>query len=104
MTLTYDAHVGDIGLDIVVTLYDRTVLINTLGTATVLTLIFKKPGGEVIERDAVLVTDGTDGKVHYVTVAGDLDRPGIWTVQGYFEMPGWSGRSNTYTFPVGGNL
>ena len=104
MTLIYDAHVGDIGLDLVVTLYDRTELLTTVGTATVLKLIFKKPGGEVIERDAALVTDGTDGKVHYVTVAGDLDRAGTWSVQGYLEMPGWTGRTKVDTFPVGGNL
>ena len=42
---------------------------------------FWKPGGTTIERTAVFVTTGLDGKLKYVTVAADLDIAGLWKWQ-----------------------
>ena len=44
-------------------------------------LVFKHPGAAPLVVTATLVTDGTDGKVKYTTLATDLSIPGIWKVQ-----------------------
>ena len=106
-----DMQVGDIGTRVIVTINDGVdpqtgipIPRTAISTASVMKLYFRKPGGVTIERDAELLTDGSDAKIVYVTVSGDIDRKGTWSVQGYIQMPGWSGRSNIDTFPVGGNL
>ena len=65
---------------------------------------FKKPKGGSVSFDAVLVTDGTDGKMQYVTSKGDLDEAGIWTVQGWVRMAdGTEYPSERQAFEVGAN-
>jgi hypothetical protein len=75
-----------------------------ISTATVLRIKFKKPTGTVVTQTAVFSTDGTDGKLRYTTVAGDLDVPKWWKLQGYIEMPNWKGHSKIGEFEVFENL
>lgn len=50
-------------------------------------LIFRKPGGSQVEKLGAFVTDGSDGKLRYVTESGFLDRAGLWKIQAYLEFP-----------------
>ena len=58
-------------------------------TATVVTIKYKKPDGTTGSW-AGTVVDTNYGQ--YVTQSGDLDEPGDWTIQPYYELSGgWEG-------------
>jgi hypothetical protein len=65
-----------------------------LQNASVKQLKFKF--SSTVIRDAVFVTDGSDGKVKYITVHADLvfNKAGAWKIQGYVEIPS-AGKWNT---------
>jgi hypothetical protein len=55
---------------------------------------------------ATLYTDGTDGKIKYTTIAGDIPaipwrgQPQLWSVRPKFTLSGWSGKGEPDTFWV----
>lgn len=55
---------------------------------------------------ATLYTDGTDGKIQYTTVAGDVPalpfngQPQLWHVRPTFTLSGWSGKGEPDFFWV----
>jgi hypothetical protein len=63
------------------------VIIN-LASVTQKNIIFKKPSGALVTKAGVFYTDGADGKLQYLTIAGDLDEDGIWSMQADFVFPG----------------
>ena len=44
--------------------------------------------------------DGTDGRVEYVGIAGDLNQKGTYRWALYIVMPGWTGHGLEGTFTV----
>lgn len=80
-------RVGDVGtvFEIVVTDEGGPVNIQFANTRE---FIFGKPTSGFITRPAQFVTDGTDGRLFYVSVPGDLDVPGVWRMQARVEVPG----------------
>lgn len=87
-------HVGDIG-----TLISLDVG-ESIATATVAKLVVKKPSGATV----VWVGSPNATAIEYTVIASDLDEEGDWTVQGYVEMPSWSGYSTVATMTVGTRL
>lgn len=79
-----EIHVGDIGTSFVATIQDGTSVIDISG-ATTIELIFEDPAGTSFTKTASFVTDGTDGKMEYVTVSDDdiIDAEGFWKIQGH---------------------
>lgn len=75
-----------------------------ISSATVKALVFKKPDGTVVEKTAVFVTNGTDGKLKWTTIAGDLTPYGTYSAQARLTMPGFDGRSQVELFDVLRNL
>lgn len=75
-----------------------------ISTATVKQIIIDKPDGTNLVRDANFVSDGKDGKLYYLTVAGDLDLPGTYKSQSYIEIVGFKGYSAITTFEVVANV
>lgn len=55
---------------------------------------------------ATLYTDGTDGKIRYTTVSGDVpslplnSKSQLWRIRAQFTLSGWSGKSETDTLWV----
>ena len=88
----------------------RATLIDTSGepinisTATVKKIIFRNPSNAVEIVDAVFDSDGSDGKLKYTTVAGDIDEPGQWDIQGYVVMSSLRNYSAIANFQVNDNL
>ena len=72
--------------------------------ATTKKLIFKKPNGVVVSKDADYVSDGADGKLQYSSILGDLTPYGKWEVQAYIVRSGLDGRTEVETFEVRRNL
>lgn len=107
-----EIHVADIGTVFRATYLDdcdpRTVA--DVSGATTQQFTFTKPDGSTIVRTTVYTPisqggtgDGTDGKVQYTTVSGDLDQAGRWKVQGYIVTGSGEWRSVIIEFYVHAN-
>jgi hypothetical protein len=98
-------HNGDVGtiIRLTITEDDDTTAINVSG-ATVKTFYFLKPDGKKESVDAEFYSDGTDGKLKYTTIAGDIDTVGRWQVQAYVEIGLAKYYSAKTTFVVQSNL
>ena len=105
--MTTIIHNGDVGTTFLLTITeaDGTTAVD-VGTATKLQMIFLQPDGVSMTKTAELNTTGTDGKIKYVAVAGDIDVVGTWQVQGYVEFGGGTSKyySATAEFIVYDNL
>jgi hypothetical protein len=99
-----EIHVNDIGTVFEVTILKDDVALDISGF-TDYDIKFKPPlGGDLMTVDAVYVTDGTDGKLQYTTVDGDLSVKGVWKVQGFVTSPVGSWHSEIEEFTVYKNL
>lgn len=108
MSFIEEAHVNDIGTIFRVTVYDTNESggqdIADISDATSITFTFKNPNGATFTRSANFTTDGTDGKVQYVTVDGDLNIAGTWSIQAFVVTPEGSHNTNVGAFRVFENL
>jgi hypothetical protein len=73
--------INDIGTDLQITIEDTDIVVD-VSSATALAIVLKSPAGLETEKVASNITDGTDGGIHYQTLAGDIDETGIWTYRG----------------------
>jgi hypothetical protein len=78
-TIMVEDNVGDV---ITVTIYDpATDAALDISSATTLEYRLRKPDATVATWTAAFTNDGTDGKIYYATVAGDLDQTGVWLLE-----------------------
>jgi hypothetical protein len=96
-------QVGAINLSIELELRDGYSALDISG-ATTKQIIIDKPDGTNLTRGATFTTDGKDGKLYYLTVAGDLDQAGDYRAQSYIIIPGFNGYSSATTFTVYANI
>jgi len=97
-------HVGDIGTVIRLTILDQDGNALDISLATTLQIAFKKPNGTTVQKTAVLVGTGTDGKVYYQFVTGDLDVAGAWIAQAKVVLPGGTWYTTEALFNVSPKL
>ena len=99
--LTKALQVGAYNVNIKLTVKEDGVVQN-LSTATTKEFIFRKPSGTVITKTALFVTDGSDGKLVYTTLSGEIDEIGVWELQANLIFPalGYKGRTAVTTFEV----
>lgn len=98
-------HVGDIGTIIEVTATQAGVAvdISSANTDAKKKFYVTKPdedATEVIWQPVFSTPPGTDGKVRYVTLAGDLNAAGLWELQLWVELTSWSGFLASLSFEV----
>lgn len=102
-----EVKLNDIGTVFEVTLTDDGVVLPIISPVS-MAIYFRKPSGAVLTKIAVLTSDGTDGKIQYVSEAGDLDESGgetnPWQIQGRVQLPSGHWSSTVGTFTVGKNL
>jgi hypothetical protein len=98
-----EIHEGDIGTTLLITVTDDGSIVD-ISSASSLSIYIRKPSGTILTRTGVLETDGTDGKMYYITVAGDLDVAGSYKIQGKVVLPAGSYYTSTATFKVHCNL
>ena len=98
-----EIHKGDIGTQFTVTVQDGTTVVD-ISTASTKQLIFKKPGGTILTKSTSFVTEGTDGKMQYVSVDGDLSDDGVWKMQGKVIIGGNTFSTDITSFKVYRNL
>lgn len=97
-----EIHVGDIGTQFIITVTDNTAV--DISTATTKQFIFKKPDGTKLTVSASFYSDGTDGKLTYTTVDGDIDIAGTWKLQTLVVISDGTFYSDVTTFKVYSNL
>lgn len=98
-----EIHEGDIGTKLLITITDDGSVVD-ISSASTLSIFIKKPNGTVLSRTGTLETDGTDGKMYYITLAGDLDVAGNYKIQAKVVLTSGSYFSSTATFKVHCNL
>tara|TARA_Y100000004_G_scaffold192419_1_gene252920 strand:+ start:546 stop:851 length:306 start_codon:yes stop_codon:yes gene_type:complete len=76
-----EIHVDDVGTRFLITVQDDGVAVD-ISSAVSRHIKLKKPSSTVLDRTGTLYTDGTDGKMYYDAVAGDLDEAGDYKIQG----------------------
>ncbi len=108
MAFVEQAHVNDIGTIFRVTVNDTTstgsATIADISTASTKKFIFKRPDGTTFERTAVFTTDGSDGNIQYISVDGDLNVAGTWSLQAYVATGAGTWSTSVGTFKVHENL
>lgn len=100
-----EIHVGDVGTTIEVTLTEDGSIVD-ISTATTKEIKIKGPHGAVNTKIATFVTNGTDGKLEFVSVAGDFNRDGVWRIQAkvILNSPAGTWNSDLGEFTVFPNL
>ena len=77
-----EIHKNDIGTLFKMTIVDQDGAVVDLSSDPSPELKFKH-GSQVQTKVATFTTNGTDGKIQYTTVSGDLNQKGNWTMQGH---------------------
>lgn len=104
MTCSNNAlHIGSIGFSFNIQIISN---FNTMDISEAVEkkVYFKKPDGTKINRNLSFFTNGTDGKLIYETVSGDIDLPGVWQMQANIVTPTDTWWTSIETFTVQGNL
>ena len=96
-------HYNDIGTIFRITLVDCGEPVD-ISLASIKTILFSDPDGDVVAQTAEFTTDGSDGKIEYVTVDEDLNSIGTWKIQGKVVTPSGSWSSDIGKFKVYSNL
>lgn len=100
--------VGDIGTIFRVTITECIAGVDTpvdVSGASSLQFTFLKPDHTTaLTKTAVNTTDGTDGKIQYTTISGDLDVAGIWQLQAKVVLGGSEFFSSIAPFEVKSRL
>jgi len=98
-----EIHVNDVGTKFLATIKDNDVVVD-VSSATSITMIFKKPDDEIMQKTGTLESDGTDGKVYYSTIVGDLDEAGLYKLQAKVVLATGTYYTDIYSFKVHCNL
>ena len=98
-----EIRVGDVGTKLVLTVVDEGIIVD-LSEATVLTIKMQPKDGKLSVQTGILVGDGTDGKMMYITQEGDLKVDGKWLIQGHVETPAGKWHTDIKEFYVHQNL
>lgn len=98
-----EIHVGDIGTILEATIKNINTVVD-ISTATTKSILLQKPSGAVLTKAGNFTTDGTDGKLDYTTISGDLDESGVWQIQSHVINAVGDWHSDIKSFSVFPNL
>ncbi len=107
---TEEIHLNDIGtvFELTVNECNNTTGINEvvdISSASSIVLYFLKPDkSTTLTKTATFSTDGTDGKIRYLSETGDLDATGTWKIQGQVQLPTGTWSTDIHSFKVWPNL
>ena len=93
---------GDVGTVLEVEVREDDVALD-VSDATTKQILLRKPDGTTVAKTATFSSDGTDGRIRYVTVEGDLTA-GRWAIQGKVVTPSGTWATEIEAFKVHPNL
>lgn len=96
-------HQNDIGNKLLLTVTDDGEVVD-ISSAISLSIFIKRPDSSILTRPGTLETDGTDGKMYYITVADDLNQAGNYKIQAYVTFTSGAYYTSISTFKVHCNL
>ncbi len=102
--MSSEIHLNDVGTQFLITLVDANENPMDISAATSKFIIFKKPSGALITKSGSFYTDGTDGKIYYISILNDLDEIGAWKIQAHVITLTSDWHTNFSTFKVHRNL
>jgi hypothetical protein len=97
-------QVGIVGAQLEVEVLQNCTTALSILTATTKEITVKRPDGTSFTRSALFTTDGSDGLIYFLTIAGDISLAGTYYIQAYLELPGWQGNSDIQEFEAQDNL
>ena len=95
----YKAQKNAIGVAVVLTVNEAGAAVD-ISAATSMQIIFAKPDGKTLTKTATFDSGGTDGKLKYSTIAGDLTKIGLWKVRASFILGSFNGKTSWGEFEV----
>jgi len=98
-----EIHISDIGTVILATIYDGGTVV-PIDSVLTMEFFFLKPDDTTTTQAAAFTTDGTDGKMQYVAVAGFWDAAGTWAIQAHLSDATTEFHSTIAEFDVFGNI
>lgn len=98
-----DLQVDAVGIKFTTTLMEKGLVVD-ISTATQKNIIITKPHRIKLNRTASFVTDGTDGKISYDTVSGEIDVTGTYRIQAFIKTPAGDYFTEIKSFFVAKNL
>lgn len=93
-------HLHDVGTVFELTLKDQDGAVVNLALASAIQMVFRKPDESPLVVTAVPLTSGTDGKMIYTAVSGDLDQVGPWQAQGLVTIGAGYWHTDRFDFLV----
>ena len=91
---------NDTGVIIELTINKSDGTAYDLSPASTKEIAFESPSGIRTTKAASFVTDGSDGKIKYVTQANDISEAGMWKVRAHLVLPTFSRKSSAVSFVV----
>jgi hypothetical protein len=101
--MSSEIHVNDVGTRFIATVKDDDKIVD-LSHAIQIEIIFRRPSDELFYRIGSVLTDGTDGKVYYDTIEGDLVDVGMHKLQAKVYLANGTFYTDIYSFQVHCNL
>jgi len=96
-------HVGDFGTQLIMTVKENGQIVD-ISQALGLHVIIKKPNSNLYTKQGLLYTDGTDGKMYYISAPGDFNAAGNYKIQGKVFLNSGTYYTSISTFRVHCNL
>ena len=90
----------DHGTPVIIEIKDDKGNIEDVSGALIKKMIFGRPDGSRVSKDAEFFTDGTDGKIQYKLSAGLINIPGLWKYEGYIETSAGAWTTTRLEFTV----
>jgi hypothetical protein len=102
-------RVGDVGTKLIIEFQEDGVVVDISAAVADGTkkIIVKRPDGTTFigtGDTCLFLTDGTDGKAYYLTTIEDFTMEDTYYIQGFVDLPEWSGKTTIETFHVSPNL
>lgn len=101
--MSNEVRKDDVAVQFVLTIQEDSVAVDVSG-ATTKEITIQKPSGTSTDYTASFFTDGTEGKIYYTSVLGDLDESGLYKIQGKVILSGGTYRTNIKKFKVRDNI
>lgn len=93
-------RVGDIGSKVELTVKDQDGVAVDISSATTKNFRFLDPNNGTLLKAASFTGTGSDGKLEYAFISGDLDVAGTWKVQAEIVYSGGTYTSDSISFEV----
>ncbi len=99
-----EIHISDLGTAFRYQCLDQDSNIIDLTNVDTMSITFTKPDRSKLIITPVFVTDGSDGRIQYLSRNGDLSVPGLWRAEVYISFGTASWHSDITEFRVWSNL